>query len=1096
MNRRSGTSRNLRRFLPEISMQGAASLIRSRSFRRFLLAFLASSILPLVLLTVLVLGTVGEELTRQICAQRRLVAEATAAHLVGYLHRLSDRTRQLAADEDVRGIVREIDQERAAGPRRAHRELLAGKTAAIPGAIEMLVLDADGRVMASSDAAKHAAGRSRSPIRAGEVIRDPDSGMPAWIVSAPIADGAGEPAGMLVLRIDVNPLSRLTTGPTVGRAGSELGATGETYVVDRHQRLITESRFPGYPVWETIVDTPPVRRRSEAGGERAEDGRIEGVYEDYRGVAVIGASVYLPELQWTILAETDAAEALRPVREVENTILILAGLLLGCGVAGSLVLTRLHLRPLQRILHADLAFIDGDEAAALIPEQELPGDDFGRVMRTRNQVLAKLGEARATLHGRAAQLAQLNAASRRLLGAPDQAIDEQAFLHDGLESMCRLIGARCSLFSIADEEGGDVQFIEYGLTEQGPFRMADDSPEHGTPASLAGRPMDDPSGIIVIDDLPGPVPGSSRPQRPELKSLLGVRVATRRKTYGRIYLWDREAGGQFTGEDASLARELAQTMAFALETSRLEAQARSSERRYLELFNSAPTGILQLDAGGGLMLANQTLLDWLGLRRDEVLGTKLEQLITEARRPVFRETWERCGNGQAVKDVDVDLRRNDQVALPVSLSVNGVFDARGEFSGVRATVRDLSRERGLQAQLQQAQKMEAVGLLAGGVAHDFNNLLMVIGGNVELAQGKLDDGELPGDELATIDEAVRSASVVVRHLLTFSSKQIFEPRLVEVSSTLSSFTKMLTRLLREDIELRVRAAPNLGTVYIDRAALEQAVMNLTLNARDAMPYGGVLTIEVQNIHPDRASCRRHSSLEPGDYVRITVADTGVGMDRSTVERVFDPFFTTKTEGTGLGLSVVYGIVQQHNGFVEVSSRPGRGARFDIYLPLAQRPPASGEAQADAADLQRGEGTILVAEDEERLRRLTSTFLGTLGYSVLAAGDGEEAVQLFTANRERINLVVLDSVMPRLSGATAYEKMRRMRPDLPCIFVTGYSEELSGRDRDLAAGVLVLHKPLSCQELGRKVTEVMGRERSVREQRLPPDDKPEAAAATA
>ncbi|HEV7746616.1 MAG TPA: ATP-binding protein [Pyrinomonadaceae bacterium] len=401
-------------------------------------------------------------------------------------------------------------------------------------------------------------------------------------------------------------------------------------------------------------------------------------------------------------------------------------------------------------------------------------------------------------------------------------------------------------------------------------------------------------------------------------------------------------------------------------------------------------------------------------------------------------------------------------------------------------VRLLEHEREQAFRLQQSQKMEAIGNLAGGVAHDFNNLLTVILGNTELAFDKLHEADPLRPRLVEVDKAAKRAAVLTRQLLAFGRRQQMERRNIKLNEVIAEIMKLLNRIIGADVEVNVKAGSNLSTISADPAQIEQIVMNLAVNARDAMPEGGQLTIETSNVTLDQSHQRQYSYIQPGKYVELQVSDTGTGMDEATKARIFEPFFTTKQvgKGTGLGLSMVYGIVKQHDGYIHVYSEPENGTIFRIFLPIVEGAVEKDEVYAEP-DTLGGTETILLAEDDEGLRRLACDVLDHLGYSVLLASNGEETVQVFEQNRGRVDLLLLDVMMPQMGGPEAYERIRRIDGEVPLIFMTGYSQDLVKsrfikQNIDVGEmGAVIIQKPYSIEMLGRKIREVLDARSSVR-----------------
>ncbi len=363
----------------------------------------------------------------------------------------------------------------------------------------------------------------------------------------------------------------------------------------------------------------------------------------------------------------------------------------------------------------------------------------------------------------------------------------------------------------------------------------------------------------------------------------------------------------------------------------------------------------------------------------------------------------------------------------------GVFDADGELLRLEGFISDITEREELRAQFQQSQKMEAIGQLAGGIAHDFNNLLQIISGYAEMLSDTLDAGSEAGGYLAAIQRAERRAEGLIKQLLAFSRRQILEPSVIDLNELAGGLLEMIDRVIGEHIVLTFTPGEGLGPVRADTGQVEQVVVNLCINARDAMPQGGQLAIRTSDVVL--------TEERPGRYAMIEVADSGVGMDRATLAQAFEPFFTTKEvgQGTGLGLAMVYGVVRQHNGIVRVESEPGCGTTFRIYFPvvaeISGERPSTGDRSAAG-----GSGTILIAEDDESVAALARQTLEAAGYEVLVARDGEQTTELFDRHADRIALVMLDLVMPRRSGQAVHDHIRRLAPRTPILFSTGYSTE--------------------------------------------------------
>ncbi|MGH9943980.1 MAG: PAS domain S-box protein [Pyrinomonadaceae bacterium] len=513
---------------------------------------------------------------------------------------------------------------------------------------------------------------------------------------------------------------------------------------------------------------------------------------------------------------------------------------------------------------------------------------------------------------------------------------------------------------------------------------------------------------------------------------------------------------------------------------------RESEERYRGLFDDDLTGNFISTPDGRLLACNKAFTRTFGFASvEEALACSLMSIYPNAEGR--RELVERVRRERKIENLESELRRVDD-GKPVYAIENvvGTFDERGELSELRGYVFDDTRRKLLEDQLRQSQKIEAVGQLAGGVAHDFNNLLTTIVGNTQLALRALPESSPARRRLEQIEDAAGRAAVLTRQLLAFSRRQTLDRRRLDLNDAVADIMKMLRRVIGEDVEVRVHSAPHLCPVFADPGQIGQIVLNLAVNARDAMPGGGQLVIETRSVTLDDAYCRAHDATKPGHYALLMVSDTGKGMNAETRKHIFEPFFTTKEvgKGTGLGLSMVYGIVKQHGGQIEVYSEPGHGTTFKIYLPAftpaVERKGHEMSLTAESAALPEaveetsggGHETILVAEDEAPLRALAQDVLEGLGYRVILAADGAEAVETFAGRPGEIDLVMLDVVMPRMGGREAYEQITRLRPDVPTLFMTGYSTEMVQGRFIREARVPLLQKPYGLEDLAGKVRETL------------------------
>jgi PAS domain S-box-containing protein len=498
-----------------------------------------------------------------------------------------------------------------------------------------------------------------------------------------------------------------------------------------------------------------------------------------------------------------------------------------------------------------------------------------------------------------------------------------------------------------------------------------------------------------------------------------------------------------------------------------------SEERYRELFENANDIIYTHDLAGNFTSVNNAAERVLGYSRDEVLSMNVRDVIAPEQVETAQRMIARKVGGDVSRteyDLDVCAKNGRRVTLEVNTRL---IYSNGAIAGVQGIARDVTERKRLEWQLGQSQKMEAVGQLAGGIAHDFNNLLTAILGNAQLAQfGQSLTDDLQ-ECLSEIANASHRAAALTRQLLVFSRQEQIDRRPLSLPVTLGDFMKMLRRIIGEHIDVRLAVSADVPVVLADPAQIEQVALNLAVNARDAMPEGGRLTIELDQVTLSEPQGPASSPVPPGRYARLRFTDTGRGIRSDVRQRIFEPFFTTKPvgQGTGLGLAVVYGIVRQHEGFIDVSSAPDQGTRFTLYLPAVDLAvPAHDETvPASAAG---GRETILIAEDEEALRRLTERLLTGLGYTVIAAEDGAEAIELFTRRREEIDLLLLDIVMPGKGGRDVYAAVRSAGSDVPVVFMTGYSAEVAPHALGAETGCRVLYKPYDLDALAAVIREVV------------------------
>jgi PAS domain S-box-containing protein len=523
------------------------------------------------------------------------------------------------------------------------------------------------------------------------------------------------------------------------------------------------------------------------------------------------------------------------------------------------------------------------------------------------------------------------------------------------------------------------------------------------------------------------------------------------------------------------------TAVLALALRRSRRRLRATYRELSNLMETIPDVIWVVDLGGALVLWNRKLEAVLGLSALRLRGRSLSELFSPADRMVVDEAL-RDGIERGQCRFEGHLLAADGSAVAYHWTGARLRDEEGQVTGLTGVGRDITERkqaeealRQQEEQVRQLQKMEAVGQLAGGVAHDFNNLLMVIKGRAELLLQRFPDADSTGSALAAIEQAADRGTALTRQLLVFSRTQVLHRKVLDLNRVVSDTAGMLRRLISEAIEVEIRLGEELDRVRADLVQLEQVIMNLALNARDAMPRGGRLTIATANVDIAAAFAPRHEGVDPGPYVMLEVRDTGVGMDKTIQSKIFEPFFTTKEpgKGTGLGLATVYGIVKQHDGWIAVDSAPGLGATFRVYLPRFDGPAEADVANGAPSEPRRGTETVLVAEDDEPVRNVACEILRGAGYRVLEARHGTEALRIARQHPGPIDLLVTDLVMPEMNGVELAEHLRALRPDVRAFYVSGYLADASVREPLLREGARFLQKPFAPGDLTRMVGEVLG-----------------------
>ena len=507
-----------------------------------------------------------------------------------------------------------------------------------------------------------------------------------------------------------------------------------------------------------------------------------------------------------------------------------------------------------------------------------------------------------------------------------------------------------------------------------------------------------------------------------------------------------------------------------------EEALKQTEKKYRSIFENAVEGIFQSTTDGRFIAVNPAMVKMLGFESAEDLIAHRTDIATQhyVDSKSRAELQHLIAKDSVVTGFECEVYRKDRSKIWTRENIRAIHDELGTILHYEGSIEDISKQKQLETQLLQSQKLEGIGRLAGGIAHDFNNLLTAIMGYSLLSLRKLHEQDPLYHNITEIEKAANRAASLTRQLLAFSRKQILQPKVLNLNEIVSDINKMLRRLIGENIELRTALSPDLGNVKADPGQIEQVIMNLVINARDAMDNGGKLTIETSNVYLDEKYASQHIAVNPGYFVMLAISDTGTGMDEETQSHIFEPFFTTKEigKGTGLGLSTVYGIVKQSGGNIWVYSEPNQGTTFKIYLPRVDEDAEHLKRAIFKQEVLKGTETVLLAEDDEVVRNLACVVLETNGYKVLEAANGEAALLICEKYQGTINLLLTDVVMPEMSGIELAKRLAVMRPEMRVLYMSGYTENAVVYSGILKEGMTYIQKPFSPDDLAKKVRDVL------------------------
>jgi len=663
--------------------------------------------------------------------------------------------------------------------------------------------------------------------------------------------------------------------------------------------------------------------------------------------------------------------------------------------------------------------------------------------------------------------------------------DESTLVRDMCRTIVEVGGYRMAWVGYAEQdEAKTVRPVAWagcgeGYIESARITWADT--ERGSGAM--GRAIRTGKPWVIKNMLTDPdcAPWREEAEKHGYASTIGIPLVGQNGTFGALGIYAAEPDA-FDEEERELLVELGSDLAYGIEMLRVQAKKRQAEQALLEsaqqwrtTFDAIQEAVALMDVDGRVLRCNQAMSRLVGRPFEEIVGHPCHEVVHGRKEPIPECPYLRMK----------ETRQREYLILPMGerwfyIAADPILDEKGNVTGGVHIISDITEHKqsekkmaAMEEQFRQSQKMEAVGRLAGGVAHDFNNLLTVIKGYSQLALFQLRDDTPLKESLKEVERASEKAADLIRKLLAFSRRQVMETVVLDLNSVLGDTRKMLRRMIGEDIELVMDLAEDLGRVKTDPGQVEQVVFNLAVNARDAMPKGGKLTIQTRNVElgPDRGP--EVAVIPEGSYVMLSVADTGIGMSPEVKRHIFEPFFTTKErgKGTGLGLSTVYGIVKQSGGEILVESEPGKGATFRIYFPRVEEPLTERKEKVEE-ELPRGSETILVVEDEEEVRRLAVRILRKQGYDVLEAPQAGDALLTCEQHEGPIHLLLTDVVMPRMSGPDLAKRLRSIRPEMKVLYMSGYADNALFQERFLKKDTNFIQKPFALEALVRKVREVL------------------------
>lgn len=848
--------------------------------------------------------------------------------------------------------------------------------------------------------------------------------LPDLIISSPIFDKDTDKCiGVIVGFIQISGLNKILSGESVAKAEAttqkrKSWKTMEVYLVNRDKRVIAEFLFMKDTILKRMVDTLPVNMCL------TENKEISGIYKDYRGREVMGASIYFPSMKWVLLVEINKDEVFVPVKKMLIGVLITAVVVTVLVICLFIGFIKKVVKPLRIISNAARYIACGAPDVA-IPVQT--GDEIGLLCESFNNMAHSIKMRTSALAKSESSLAKAQWIAR--LGNWEWDITKnEACWSDEAYRIFGLIPQECNITF--------EKFLHY---------------IHPDDREFARKSIDE-----ALNKK-----GSCN---------FGFRIISHDAAERFVHVMG-EVEFDGTGKTARMIG----TIQDITERKHMEGQLQKLSCAIEQSSNM----IIITDTTGNIQYVNPKFTELTGYSTEEVIGKNPCILKSgKTSREEYKRLWRTISSGGKWRGEFLNKKKNGDLYWEIA-NISPVKNKEGiitHFIEIAEDITNIKRaeesESKLKEQLYHVQKLESIGTLAGGIAHDFNNILAIIMGYGNLLQNELEKDNSLMVYIQKILASTERAANLTKGLLTFSRKQKNNPKPVNLNEVIKRVESLMVRLIGEDIQLKTIFIDKNCIVMADSNQIEQVLMNLVTNARDAMPNGGSLTIITEVVELDSEFIKIHGYGMVGKYVLVSISDTGIGMGDETKKRIFEPFFTTKEvgKGTGLGLSIVYGIVKQHQGYINVDSELGKGSIFKMYIPVIET--VVDEIESEMLITKGGKETILLAEDEKEVRILIKIVLQKAGYKIIEAVDGDDIIRKFIDNKNKIHCLIVDVIMPIKDGKAAYDVIRQMAPDIKALFISGYSEEVINKKDILKEGLHFIPKPILPNELLRKVREVL------------------------